>query len=210
MRLALHIPTQALVMLCIWWRTPGICEAPMLQHPAAQRATAASYAALTALVRLGNPLTLPPGVALHGPEGQCSAVLALAELLLGFVAPTLVLAASEAELYQRWRRAWLKWQRQQLGTLPADGGGSTAGGSGGGASGRRPAAASVAQRLEPPEQLHTEVFPCLRPPTKAAACLYDLLCHHPFTEPADAAVAALTALLLTGAAWQAILAVTPV
>jgi len=129
---------------------------------------------------------------------------------LGFVAPTLVLAASEAELYQRWRRAWLKWQRQQLGTLPADGGGSTAGGSGGGASGRRPAAASVAQRLEPPEQLHTEVFPCLRPPTKAAACLYDLLCHHPFTEPADAAVAALTALLLTGAAWQAILAVTPV
>lgn len=197
-------------MLCIWWRNAAICEAPALQHPAAQQATAAAYAALTALVRLGSPLALPPQCTQHSPLGQCAAVLTLAELLLGFLAPTLLLAASEAGLYQRWRRAWLAWQKQQLGMM------SSADASGSGASSSRASrgrlAAAVAagqQEGEPSEELHTELFPCLRPPSRAAAFLYDLLSKQPFTEPADALVAALTAMLLLGAAWQAILAVTP-
>ncbi|PRW50887.1 hypothetical protein C2E21_5660 [Chlorella sorokiniana] len=212
-RLALHAPTQALVMLCIWWHNAAICESPALQHPAAQQATAATYSALTALVRLGNPLTLPPALARHGPAGQCSAVLALAELLLGFLAPTLLLAASEAELYQRWKRAWLKWQKQQLGESSGSGGSGGGGDNAGGSSSSQMPAAAAGPQVEPPNQppsqLHSDLFPCLRPPSKGAACLYDLLSRHPFTEPNDVVIAALTALLLLGAAWQAILAVTP-
>lgn len=194
-------------MLYIWWQNAAICETPALQHPAAQRATAASYSALAALVRLGNPLTLPPGVALHGPAAQCSAVLSLAELLLGFLAPTVLLAASEAQLYQRWKRAWLKWQKQQLGPGSSSGGDRRAAAAAGAAA--FGAAAAAGLQADFAQQLRTDLFPCLKPPCKATASLYDLLTRHPFTEPADAVVVALTALLMLGAAWQAILAITP-
>lgn len=184
-------------MLCIWWRNPSICAAPVLQHPAAQRATVATYAALSAMVRVGSPLTLPAGFARHGALGQCCAMLTLAELALGFLAPTLVLALSEAELHRRWRRAWTKWQQQQPGR---------AGDSGGGGSSRQEGAAGAPSgQLEQPD---AEPAPCIEPPSRAAVFCYDLLLKHPLTEPADAAVAALTATLLLGAAWQAVLTVT--
>ena len=196
--LALHTPTQALVMLCIWWRNPAICAAPVLQHPAAQRHTAATYGALSAVVRAGSPMPLPCGFAQHGPLGQCRAVLTLAELALGFLAPTLVLALSEAELHRRWRRTWVKWKRNHLGP---------GGGGGGGGGGRREGAAGVPARAV--GQLDTDTLPCITRAGRAAVLCYDLLLKHPLTDPADAAVAALTATLLLGAAWQAILAITP-
>ena len=108
----MHIPTQAAVMLLIGRRNPDICSTAALQHPAAQRAAGAAYGFLSALLRLlSRPMAASSPQ--HGPLGRCRAVLGLAELLLGFLAPTLVLAASESMLFQQYHRRWQQQQQQQ-------------------------------------------------------------------------------------------------
>lgn len=183
-------------MLAIHSHTPLICAAPALQHPAAQQATAALYAAL-------SQLSLSAGQQRHGAAGQCAAVLTLAELLLGFLAPTLLLAAGEAQLYRRWRSHWLDVQQQQQPGEPA-----------GGLEARTSSGAASAQHdlpVQPRERkLEAGAHPALQPPSALAACCYDFLhaCLS-ISDPPDAVMAALTAGLLLCAAWRAILQLTP-
>jgi len=147
-RLRIHIPTQALVALFIWSHNTGICTTAALQHPAAQQATTSLYSALSALLVLlpYQRAALAPRLR-HGPTGKCSAVLTFAELLLLFLAPTLVLAARESLLYVRWRRAWQRWWQWELHArerLRGKGMRQAAGSSGGGSSRRGREAAGTA------------------------------------------------------------------
>jgi hypothetical protein len=102
-RLALHIPAQAATMLLIAQRNGDICATAAFQHPAAQRGAAVAYGALSALLQAAAAPGVPL-VAAHDAAGRCKAVLGAAELLLGFVAPTLGLAVAESLLFQRHRR----------------------------------------------------------------------------------------------------------
>lgn len=197
LRLQWHVPAQALALLAIWSRNADICATTALQDPVAQAATAAAFSALSAL--------LPPGILLppHGAKGQCRAVLTLVELLLGFLAPTLVLAASEVTLYRQHRSRWQQQEPQQRQKQQQQQGAAAAGPSSGGrpAGGGEPGTQAVAacwarkqqQKLADPwyELLH--------------ACL-----QLPAGEPADLAEAALLAVMLLSATWHAVLLLTPI
>lgn len=100
--LRLHVPVQAGLFIATWACNAHMCALPALQHPAAQRATGAAYAALLALPGAGH--RVPP----HGPLGQCRALLNLLELLLGLLVPTAALAATEAALYRQYRAHWVQ------------------------------------------------------------------------------------------------------
>lgn len=178
LRLAWHLPAQLLTMAFIYRMNPRICGTAALSHPSAQHATATTYAALSAMPTALGAAPLRQ----HGPEGRCRAVLALAELLLGLLAPTLVLAASEVALFEQYARRCAKQQQQQAA--------------------RQVGAAAAPQAAPVPVQQ----------PGRLAALLYRLLgacLRLAHGEPADKAAAALTATLLLAAAWQAILGLTP-
>lgn len=186
LRLAWHLPAQLLTMAFIYSHNGAICGTAALSHPSAQRATAATYAALSALpTTLGAPLLRQ-----HGPEGRCRAVLALAELLLGLLAPTILLAASEVALFERYARRCAKRQQQQ----------QQAARQLGAVAGSSSAAAQQAVPLSTPQ------------PGRLASLLYRFLgacLRLALGEPADVAAAALTATLLLAATWRGILALTP-
>lgn len=106
----LHIPIQAAMVAFVRYHTPSMCGTAALQHPTTQAGTAAVYNGLAALLGF---LPFKVHVPQHGPAGQCAAVLTLAELLLGFLLPTLTLAVWEARQHERYCRHWAAWQRQQ-------------------------------------------------------------------------------------------------
>ena len=218
----LHVPAQAATMLLIASRNTAICCTPALQHPAAQRAAAAIYAFLcTLLGLLPLPPAAPAGLPLwHSPLGQCRAVLSMAELALGFIAPTLVLAAAESSLYMQYARHWQAAQRQQELAVAGQEAGSPAGtattSSAAGASssltergsGLLPAVPAAArQRLQQSRELQGGK---LEPPGRLAGSAYRCLhaCLHP-RDVADWAMTWLMGTLLFCAAWQAVLLLTP-
>ena len=221
--LRLHLPAQAATMLLIASRNTNICSTPALRHPAAQQAAAGVYASLCALLGLlPMPAAAPAGLPLwHSPLGQCRAVLGMAELALGFLAPTLVLAAAESGIYRRYAHQWQAAQRQLEGTgqgagrpagtasAAAAGASSSRRDSDTGSTGRLPQAAAH-QQPQPQQQgsvLHSGE---LKPPSRVEAGAYR--CLHAILHPVDAAdwtTTWLINLLLFGAAWQIVLLLTP-
>jgi hypothetical protein len=230
----LHVPTQAAFVLLVGSHNAALCSTPALQHPVAQQAAAHVYAALSGLLGL-LPLPvaalagLPPW---HSPLGQCRAVLAMANVVLGVVAPTLVLAAAESRMFLQHRRHWKRWQqqeasqqRQQLpdsaaAAAPAagTGGGSQRGraqglvGSGDGGGGGEPGAIS---RLLPDAAMQQQLLQQRQrrqpaPPGRLAVSGYSCLhaCLHP-QDAADWITTLLLATMLFCAAWQAVLLLTP-
>ena len=187
-RLWLHIPTQAAVMLLIGRRNPDICSTAALQHPAAQRAARHVYCGLSALLRL-MPLRAAAVPPQHGPLGRCRAVLGLAELLLGFLAPTLVLAATESMLFQQYHRRWQQQQQQREELAAAEPSISSSQFGAGGSRGGTAAALKAPSRL-------------------AMRGYLGLLAGMPH-EAADWMAAVLCCSLLLASAWQLILLLTP-
>lgn len=198
----------------VWLHNREMCATPALQHPAAQQATAATYAALSALVAL---LPLPAAAPQRGLLGQCTAVLTLAECLLGFLLPTAALAVWESRLYQHYCRHWARWQRHQpqeerqeeqaaaQGEEAAAGPSTSAVAAHGGWCLATPEAAAAATAAAAGTPDLTKL-PFLQPPGRVAAGFYRLVaaCCSP-AEAADYAVAAAALVLLLAAAWQAVL-----
>ncbi|KAL4854258.1 Copine-5 [Chlorella vulgaris] len=175
-RLWLHVPAQAAAMLLIAHRNPDICSTAMFQHPAARKATAETYAALSSLLHLAaspmDTLSLQ-----HGPQGRCCAVLGLAEVLGGFLAPTLVLAVTESRLFAAYHHSWKEQEQSERHGLATGASGAAA---------------------HPPSSV-------LQTPSRLAVhCYQDLLRWRPL-EPADWTVAAATAVMLLASTWGLLL-----
>lgn len=206
--LRVQLPAQAATMWLISRYNGEICATAALQHPAAQAATAAMHSALSRLLRCASlALALPaPAPPPSSSAGQCWAVLALAELLMGFLLPTLVLAASEAALHARWHAHWLRWQRQQGGSV------SFAEGAGGSGSEELSEGTLPSRRRQGAARgkLDTRRHPWLQPPSRLAAGGYAALraCLQ-LSEPADVAVAMLTGAALLCATWQTVTLLSP-
>ena len=214
----MHVPTQAAMIAFVRYHTPGMCGTAALQHPTTQAGTAAVRTILTALLGL---LPFPMVAPQHGPAGQCAAVLTLAELLLGFLLPTLTLSVWEARQHERYCRHWAAWQRQQEMQQQRRQEQEAVGPS----SRHRPAARHTrwcpavllgseaaaaglsAARTDEPDLSRC---PFLTPPSRAAAIFYRLLlaCCSP-AEVVDYMTVVAAAVLLLLSAWHLVLLLTP-
>lgn len=96
------------------------CASRALQHPAAAAATARLHGWLSASAGLLLQVPWAERRQAPDPARQCAAVLAWAQLALGFVAPTALLAAAESRHYLEFQRA----RRQLLARHAAHGAGT--------------------------------------------------------------------------------------
>lgn len=211
LRLWLHLLAQAGVLAHTASCTPSLCGAPVFQHPFARRATGTIYSSLSALLSLALPPAAQPPR--HGPLGQCRAVLALEQLILTFLAPSLPIVAWEAAAYIEWKHYWLAWQQQQAADLGGAGPDlqaaslSTASAS---AASAVPAMAAVGgAAVECTSQLDTVRHPFLVPPSWAAVRVYEVWHACQLGEALDRVVAAAVAGLLLCSAWHVVLLLTP-
>jgi hypothetical protein len=180
------------------------------------------YSALCSLLGvLPMPAAAPGGLPLwHSPLGQCRAVLGISELMLGFLAPTLVLVAAESDIYRRYARQCqaAQWQLEgagqgaghQAGTASAAAAGASSNhrDSDTGSNARLPQAA--AQHHHQQQQGSVPQSGELKPPSSVEASAYR--CLHAILHPVDAAdwtTTWLINILLFGAAWQIVLLLTP-
>lgn len=143
-------------------------------------------------------------------------MLALAECLLGFLLPTLALAAWEAGLYRRYCQYWLAWQRAEVQQRRQQFAGAGQGGAA--PSPSSGAAGSVVAPnggwlswcptglpvlpVELPDPL---LCPFLSPPSRAAATCYRALLACRPSELLDCVALSATAVLLLAAMWHALL-----
>ena len=226
----LHMPAQAAFVFLVGSHNAALCGTPALQHPAAQQAAASVYFALSGLLGLlplpAAALAGPPPW--HSPLGQCCAVLGMANVVLGIVAPTLVLAAAESRLFLQHRRHWKRWQQQQASQqqqpLPdsAAAAASAAGAVGSSQHGRTEGPAGsgdgrdgASSRLLPDaaeqqQLLRQRQWGQRAPPGRLAVSGYSCLhaCLHP-QDAADWITTLLLGAMLFCAAWQAVLLLTP-
>lgn len=212
----LHTPTQAAMIAYVRRHNGEMCATAALQHPAAQQATAATYSALTALLSL---LPLGASAPPRSPAGQCAAVLALAECLLGFLLPLVALVAWEAGIYHRFCQHWLSWQRAELQQMQEQPGGAMAAEAAGPSSSSAQAPhggllpwcpANAAGCLLPQEGPDLNLCPFLVLPSNSAAAFYRMVLACRPSELLDFVALSAAASRSAAAAWHAVLLLEPV
>ncbi len=200
-------------MALIWTRNADICATPALLHPTARRLAALAHRGLSLLLVL-----LPAGGSApqHSAAGQCQAVLTLAELLVGFLASTLVLAALESGRFVRWQACWRhRWQRerQQFQMWQQQQQAREASFSKDAAAPAHPEGAQEHAEGRCPEgeaATAGDLPPYVRPPGRLATAAYRALHAGMYPQdPSEWTMLAVTAMLLLCSAWHAILLLTP-
>ena len=129
-------------------------------------------------------------------------MLILLQLLLNFLAPSLLVAAGAAATYRSWKRHWAAWQQHQAGDTVAS------------EVQHDPSAAEAEQGGRAPctqlQWLDSRRRPFIRPPSCLAVRIYELVdtCLHP-QDALDWPVAAAATALLFCSAWHLVLLMVP-